>query len=73
MSGLEYRLATIGYCVTGRAAECWRVEQIGPPSANLVGRCAEPVHGHSFLRWLNRLSDRPQSTAYRISLASEIE
>lgn len=73
MSGLEHRLATIGYSIKGRAAECWRVERIAPPSDNLGDRRAEGVHGYSLLRWLNRLSDQPQSTAYRISLASTIE
>jgi hypothetical protein len=75
MSGLEHRLAAIGYRVERRSADCWRVERVGPPSDSLADRRAVSARRRSLSLWLDRLRDRDRQQAirYRICLASEIK
>jgi len=73
MGSLENRLAAIGYRVKRRAADCWRVEHVGPSAGIPTGRSSAPVRSRALTFWLDRLRDRRQSTAYRICLASESE
>jgi hypothetical protein len=71
MGSLENRLAAIGYRVERRAADCWRVEYVGPSAGVPAGRSSAPVRSRALALWLDRLRDRPQPAAYRICLASE--
>jgi len=73
MRSLENWLAAIGYRVERPAVDCWRVERIGPPPADLGGDRAASAPSGALSLWLDRLREQAQSSAYRISLASEAE
>jgi hypothetical protein len=71
MSTLRPRRALAGHRIESRDVECWRVECIGPPSADL-GERPELRRNRTLSLWLKRLRDRPGSSQYRICRTSEI-
>jgi hypothetical protein len=74
MSGVENRLAAIGYRVDKPAVDCWRVERIERPVGEPALQCySSGLRDHALSLWLDRLRDRPKPAVYRVCRVRETE
>ncbi len=72
MSSVENRLIAIGYRVSARGPDCWRVERIGTALASPAGHRTAPPCSRALRPWLERLHDRPQPAVYRVRPMPEV-
>lgn len=73
MSSTKARVAAGSDRIGRQEADCWQIEQIGPPSQGAVGRRSVQQRSRAMSRWLDRLHDRPGFPVYRVCPASEDE